>query len=277
MKERNDFLISLDTSAVPSSFGGPLLDTSDSDKNPIHFSDDETILPLRVRGSLGYLSGWSRNSRASLAVQIVFPVAAFGLVFAACELGLANRQHSRLLFPWTLSLLAASLALCLVRWLRCIQLRSLDSNGSRRNRQDSVVSINSRQAFEGDSIMELCQLRDESQQRKHEKRLKLADDRFENYHRRSRLIRQDLSLESEPSSTYGSGGMLAATLARTEYSCRTASMEMSQPIQLSSGPVQRRTYAHGGLFGAAPMMLANPQWVGILRRLMPDVYIELSN
>jgi len=35
-------------------------------------------------------------------------------------------------------------------------------------------------------------------------------------------------------------------------------------------------YAHGGFFGAAPFMLANPDWVDILRRLMPDVYIEMS-
>jgi hypothetical protein len=31
-----------------------------------------------------------------------------------------------------------------------------------------------------------------------------------------------------------------------------------------------------GFFGAAPFMLTNPHWIGILRRLMPDVYVEIS-
>jgi hypothetical protein len=35
-------------------------------------------------------------------------------------------------------------------------------------------------------------------------------------------------------------------------------------------------YAHGGFFGVAPFLLASPQWVRILRKLLPDVYIEIS-
>jgi len=31
-----------------------------------------------------------------------------------------------------------------------------------------------------------------------------------------------------------------------------------------------------GFFGAAPFMLTNPHWISILRRLMPDVYVEIS-
>jgi hypothetical protein len=31
-----------------------------------------------------------------------------------------------------------------------------------------------------------------------------------------------------------------------------------------------------GFFGAAPFMLTNPHWIGILRILMPDVYVEIS-
>lgn len=282
MERRNDSFMSLEMSTAPSSSCGPLLETSDIG-NPIHSSNDETILPLRVSGSLdGYdWLGWPRHSRASLAVQIIFPVAAFGLVFAASE---ADNQHRRRWLQWTLSLLAGSLAFCLVIWLRYVPLRTLHTNESYRYRQDSAASIYSRrQVPEGDSAVRLRQGRNEHQQRKHEKRLKLADERFDNYHQRLRLLRQDLSLESEPSSTYGSSDIPAATLAQMEYPSRTASMEMLQQsmqhdqIWLSSGPVQRRTYAHGGLFGAAPMMLGNPQWVGILRRLMPDVYIELSN
>ncbi|KAI2502730.1 hypothetical protein MHU86_11715 [Fragilaria crotonensis] len=35
-------------------------------------------------------------------------------------------------------------------------------------------------------------------------------------------------------------------------------------------------YSHGGFFGAAPFLLANPDWISILRKLMPDVYVEIS-
>ena len=47
-------------------------------------------------------------------------------------------------------------------------------------------------------------------------------------------------------------------------------------ISLSSGPIHNIPYAHGGFFGAAPFMLADPLWVDILRSLMPDVYVEIS-
>ena len=40
--------------------------------------------------------------------------------------------------------------------------------------------------------------------------------------------------------------------------------------------IQNIPYAHGGYFGAAPFMLADPLWVNILRTLMPDVYVEVA-
>jgi hypothetical protein len=40
--------------------------------------------------------------------------------------------------------------------------------------------------------------------------------------------------------------------------------------------IRKMPYAHGGFFGAAPFMLANPHWISILRHLMPDVYVEIS-
>jgi len=40
--------------------------------------------------------------------------------------------------------------------------------------------------------------------------------------------------------------------------------------------VRHMAYAHGGFFGAAPFVLASPQWVRILRKLLPDVYVEIS-
>ena len=41
-------------------------------------------------------------------------------------------------------------------------------------------------------------------------------------------------------------------------------------------PVSKLPYVHGGFFGAAPFLLANPHWISILRHLMPDVYVEIS-
>ena len=47
-------------------------------------------------------------------------------------------------------------------------------------------------------------------------------------------------------------------------------------IKFQNGPIHNVAYAHGGFFGAAPFMLANPHWIHILRQLMPDVYVEIS-
>jgi hypothetical protein len=40
--------------------------------------------------------------------------------------------------------------------------------------------------------------------------------------------------------------------------------------------IHHMAYAHGGYFGAAPFVLASPRWVRILRKLLPDVYVEIS-
>jgi hypothetical protein len=48
-------------------------------------------------------------------------------------------------------------------------------------------------------------------------------------------------------------------------------------IRFKSGMIKKVAYAHGGYFGAAPFMLANPHWIDILRYLMPDVYVEISH
>lgn len=47
-------------------------------------------------------------------------------------------------------------------------------------------------------------------------------------------------------------------------------------IRFRNGVIENVPYAHGGFFGAAPFMLANPHWINILRQLMPDVYVEIS-
>ena len=63
---------------------------------------------------------------------------------------------------------------------------------------------------------------------------------------------------------------------------RRASLSTSQqPTSITQDHVaipliKKVAYAHGGFFGAAPFVLASPQWVRILRKLLPDVYVEIS-
>lgn len=47
-------------------------------------------------------------------------------------------------------------------------------------------------------------------------------------------------------------------------------------MPFAHGEIKKIPYVHGGFFGAAPFMLTNPHWIGILRILMPDVYVEIS-
>lgn len=47
-------------------------------------------------------------------------------------------------------------------------------------------------------------------------------------------------------------------------------------MPFAHGEIKIVPYVHGGFFGAAPFMLTNPHWIGILRILMPDVYVEIS-
>ena len=55
----------------------------------------------------------------------------------------------------------------------------------------------------------------------------------------------------------------------------TKSIENDQ-VLFASGPIKNMPYSHGCFFGAAPFLVANPDWISILRHLMPDVYVELS-
>ena len=56
----------------------------------------------------------------------------------------------------------------------------------------------------------------------------------------------------------------------------TNRMESVAHDQVLFEAIRKMPYAHGGFFGAAPFMLANPHWISILRHLMPDVYVEIS-
>jgi hypothetical protein len=55
----------------------------------------------------------------------------------------------------------------------------------------------------------------------------------------------------------------------------TQSIENDQ-VCFAAGHIKNMPYSHGCFFGAAPFMLANPDWITILRSLLPDVYVEIS-
>lgn len=63
---------------------------------------------------------------------------------------------------------------------------------------------------------------------------------------------------------------------RTFHTKPTTKMESIMHDQVLINPILNMPYAHGGFFGSAPFMLANPHWISILRHLMPDVYVEIS-
>lgn len=68
----------------------------------------------------------------------------------------------------------------------------------------------------------------------------------------------------------------SAKRRRTFHTRPTTKMESIMHDQLLIPRILNMPYAHGGFFGAAPFMLANPHWIAILRHLMPDVYVEIS-
>lgn len=81
---------------------------------------------------------------------------------------------------------------------------------------------------------------------------------------------------STPADSAGSS-IQAGTRWQSHTMAAAAMQSVAQDqIPFRSGEINSIPYAHGGFFGAAPFMLANPFWIDILRALMPDVYVEIS-
>mmetsp|Transcript_33766 Transcript_33766/g.66721 ORF Transcript_33766/g.66721 Transcript_33766/m.66721 type:complete len:840 (+) Transcript_33766:439-2958(+) len=64
--------------------------------------------------------------------------------------------------------------------------------------------------------------------------------------------------------------------ATTRMQKKISKIECVSHDQVYITPINKIPYAHGGFFGAAPYMLADPVWVDVLRQLMPDVYCEVA-
>jgi hypothetical protein len=123
---------------------------------------------------------------------------------------------------------------------------------------------------EADKSSWLGRLRKLSKQRKVARQMQRAETNFNRHHER-RLLRA----QSQPVTEYSSFKTKRRLSFRTDPLPIMTSIQQDQ-ITFCNGQIQNVLYAHGGFFGAAPFLLANPHWIAILRSLMPDVYVEIS-
>lgn len=90
---------------------------------------------------------------------------------------------------------------------------------------------------------------------------------------------EEVSYSSTATATTDSSVSSAAKKRHRRHSFHTTPTSRMQSVALDQvlfPAIHKMPYAHGGFFGAAPFMLANPHWISILRHLMPDVYVEIS-
>ncbi len=97
----------------------------------------------------------------------------------------------------------------------------------------------------------------------------VADEFFDTYQKYKRTAKEEYERDhADDNSTKHFYGHTMPAFAMQSI--------LQDQIKFQNGPIQNVAYAHGGFFGAAPFMLANPHWIHILRQLMPDVYVEIS-
>eukprot|EP00816_Leptocylindrus_hargravesii_P001742 CAMPEP_0196806766 /NCGR_PEP_ID=MMETSP1362-20130617/6687_1 /TAXON_ID=163516 /ORGANISM="Leptocylindrus danicus, Strain CCMP1856" /LENGTH=526 /DNA_ID=CAMNT_0042180393 /DNA_START=29 /DNA_END=1609 /DNA_ORIENTATION=+ len=68
----------------------------------------------------------------------------------------------------------------------------------------------------------------------------------------------------------------AASSASFTVSSSSSSSNKHSPVIAKISRIHNIPYTHGGYFASAPYMLHDPQWIYILRQLMPDVYVEVA-
>jgi hypothetical protein len=135
---------------------------------------------------------------------------------------------------------------------------------------------------EADKSSWLGRIRKLQKQRKVARQLRRAETRFSVQHERRLLRTQSLSMAQYSNSIECTTNSCSISKKpRRRLSFRTDPFPVMQSIQqdqitFTDGLIKRMPYSHGGFFGAAPFLLANPHWISILRRLMPDVYVEIS-
>jgi hypothetical protein len=229
----------------------------------------EDIVPLEIKLALEErVFGWS-HLVSSIVGYTLFTVSAFLLTYA----GLWHFTQSPV-GHWIrgpLSLVAASATFRMVRRRRKVWFRA--AYGTKAYRE--LEPLRRKEVQEADKSSWLGRIRKLQRQRKVARQLQRAETNFTKHHERRLLRAQSLNMAE-----YSTNNTSAIKLRRRP-SFRMDPLPVMHSIQhdqitFTDGLIQRMPYVHGGFFGAAPFLLANPHWISILRLLMPDVYVEIS-
>mmetsp|Transcript_26343 Transcript_26343/g.39907 ORF Transcript_26343/g.39907 Transcript_26343/m.39907 type:complete len:767 (+) Transcript_26343:255-2555(+) len=222
----------------------------------------EELVPLQLKLALeGALFGWTHLS-SSILGHAVITLGAYFITSLLWDFLFGKTQSTSVYFIKVfLCNSSAVSAFKVVRrrrsvWLRSVYGKQLDRDEERKRQADIAHS-------DGSTLLGRIRLkRDVYRKNKSRRHLLKAQARFDTWtQKRLSPARMKRGLHS--------------VSFQTLPVSKTKSIENDQVI-FRSGSIKNVPYAHGGFFGAAPFMLANPDWVEILRLLMPDVYIEMS-
>mmetsp|Transcript_18871 Transcript_18871/g.31190 ORF Transcript_18871/g.31190 Transcript_18871/m.31190 type:complete len:745 (-) Transcript_18871:168-2402(-) len=218
----------------------------------------EELVPLQIKLALeDKVFGWS-NLASSIIGHVVITGGAYALTyFALCLIPWElHDPHTTRTVRVVASVSTAVSAYRMVRRRRHVWLRApygskhyLDDD---KRRQKAVA--------ESDASTLLGRIRRRRDIYLHgrlQKKLSQAEVRFDSWKQRySPLKKRRPSFQTFPVN-------------------ETTSIENDQ-VCFAAGHIKNMPYSHGCFFGAAPFMLANPDWITILRSLLPDVYVEIS-
>lgn len=281
----------------------PLMEVIDRIEDEVDHTWEE-LVPLEVKLALEErVFGWSHLTSDILG-HVFFTVAAYSLVFfLLTRVGHLQERINLVLFRvirFTLSFWAGLSAYRMVRRRRKVWLRS--AYGTRDYERDSRRRRYSVREIDRTTLLgRIRRSRALRAAKKQQKKLRKAVERFEKRdEKRKRTLDPtvlDLNDDDEPTSPRSVSLILRPesdpTLMTTEQlrdvrkRTRQSNTFHALPVKetkaighdqilFAHGPIEIMPYAHGGFFGAAPFMLANPHWIDVLRLLMPDVYIEIS-
>lgn len=267
-----------------------IFDVVDRIEDEIDAHGYEDLVPLELKLALeDTVFGWSHLS-SDIMGHVVFTVGAY-LIFYIVSTEIQKQFHpfsSDRIFSWTrllLSLWAAVSAFRMVRRRRRVWFRA--AYGSKAYKQDEARRRASVAETDRSTMLgRIRKGRDAFFARSVQRKLRHAEARFDRRRSRRRILlakNPELPSNSELFTDSGesSDDQTQSSPKKLRPSFQTLTTNQIESIAhdqilFSSGPIQNMPYAHGGFFGAAPFMLANPHWIDILRHLMPDVYVEIS-
>jgi len=221
----------------------------------------EELVPLQLKLALeGTLFGWTHLT-SSILGHAGITLGAYFLTAFIFDLLHGKPQSTFISYVKVFICNAAAVsAFKMVRRRRHVWLRS--TYGKRLGREEEQKRRADIAHSDGSTLLGRIRLkRDVYRKKKSRRQLLKASSRFDTWNQKR------LSLTPPR--------MNRVVSFQTFPVSKTKSIENDQVI-FRSGTINNVPYAHGGFFGAAPFMLANPDWVEILRLLMPDVYIEIS-